>query len=437
MLRTRAPTDVRLASRNSQPPGVKPQVVALIAATAAAGAAIAAVAALQWGNENLLLLAVLAGFAVFSVRFDISLFYQSRVSVTVVPILVAATIAGLPGVLVVALAAELAAYLGRGKPYYKSVFNAGALLMSGAAYVWVLHSFPIGNDGGGWPGLIYPAVAGTLVNFLVNSVLVGLVIALASERSIFTVWKENYSSLPLHYVMLGVLVAGMASAYRMDGIATMALVFVPVVIMRFAIKLQQVHKELQDANQKLLHLAYHDALTDLPNRQLFEDRLTTALAQARRKEQMVALLFLDLDGFKLVNDALGHAVGDRLLQQVAERLRNLVRQGDSVARVGGDEFTLLSPDVATVEDALEIAKRVLESLGRSWALDSHELHITASIGVAIYPNHGEDSRTLLKNADTAMYRAKEQGRDDYQLYTAAVNANVAERVAQENLLSTT
>ena len=257
-------------ARNTTPSaGLSGQAVAFIAAVAVAGAAIAAGAAVEWQSEELLVLAVLAGFAVFTVRFDVSLFYQSRVSVTVVPILVAATIAGLPGVLVIALTAELAAYLGSGKPLYKSIFNAGALLVSGAAYLLVLQSFPFGSEGYVWPGLLYAAIAGTLTNFLVNSVLVSFVIALTSEHTVVAVWKKNYSSLPQHYLVLGVLVAAMATSYQSSGLATMAVIFAPVIVIRFGMQLQQAHKELLIAHREVtgakkgLELAYDGTVRSL------------------------------------------------------------------------------------------------------------------------------------------------------------------------------
>ncbi len=192
--------------------------------------------------------------------------------------------------------------------------------------------------------------------------------------------------------------------------------------------------ERKRAEEMIEHLAYHDALTDLPNRTLFEDRLAVTLAQARRKKQMAAVMFLDLDRFKVVNDTGGHALGDRLLQGVAERLMSLVRDGDSVARVGGDEFTMLLPEVAGSEDTVEVAERILEALRHPWVLDGHEFRITTSIGIATYPTDGEDVQSLLRNADTAMYRAKDQGRDNYKLYTPKMNARIAERLALENSL---
>ncbi len=192
--------------------------------------------------------------------------------------------------------------------------------------------------------------------------------------------------------------------------------------------------ERKRAEETIKHMAYHDSLTDLPNRTLFQDRLTVALAQARRKRRTAAVMFLDLDRFKVVNDTVGHALGDDLLQGVAERLTGLVREGDAVARVGGDEFTLLLAEVERAEDMIEIAERVLDTLRQPWVLNGHEFRITASIGIAMFPNDGEDADSLLRNADTAMYRAKDQGRDNYKLYTPAMNARIAERLALENSL---
>lgn len=188
------------------------------------------------------------------------------------------------------------------------------------------------------------------------------------------------------------------------------------------------------AEQTLQHQAYHDALTGLPNRMLLNDRLTLTLAHAHRSQQMVALLFLDLDRFKKINDTLGHNVGDRLLQAVAKRLTALVREGDTVARMEGDEFILLLPGIARAEDVARIARRILEAFKHPWMLDGQELHITASIGIALYPGDGEDAETLLKNAGIAMYRAKKQGRNNYQLYNQIMNVRTTKRLALGNSL---
>lgn len=182
------------------------------------------------------------------------------------------------------------------------------------------------------------------------------------------------------------------------------------------------------------HLAYHDALTGLPNRPLFIDRLIVALAQANRAHQKLAVFFLDLDRFKVINDSLGHTIGDTLLKAVAERVRRCVREGDTVARFGGDEFTLLIPKIENIEDAAKIALKINETLKIPFFVNERELFVTTSIGVSIFPADGSDPETLVRNADTAMYRAKEQGRDNYQLYAADMNAQALERLGLENAL---
>ncbi len=188
------------------------------------------------------------------------------------------------------------------------------------------------------------------------------------------------------------------------------------------------------AADQVEHLAYHDAMTGLPNRPLFMDRLIIALAQANRANQKLAVLFLDLDRFKNINDSLGHTVGDTLLKSAAERVRRCVREGDTVARFGGDEFTLLIPRIEKVEDAAKIANKIIETLKIPFQVGGLDLFITTSIGVAIFPPDGSDPETLVRNADTAMYRAKDQGRDNYQLYAPDMNAQAAERLGLENEL---
>jgi diguanylate cyclase (GGDEF)-like protein/PAS domain S-box-containing protein len=189
--------------------------------------------------------------------------------------------------------------------------------------------------------------------------------------------------------------------------------------------------ERKQAEETIKRLAYHDALTDLPNRALFEDRLNLALAQARRMGEMLAVMFLDLDSFKVVNDTLGHGAGDKLLQAVASDIAKLVRDGDTVARVGGDEFTLLLAGIAGPEDATDVAQRILDSLRQPRTINGTEFRTTGSIGITMFPADGDDGEALLRNADTAMYRAKERGRDNYQLYTASMNAKMMERIAVE------
>ena len=188
--------------------------------------------------------------------------------------------------------------------------------------------------------------------------------------------------------------------------------------------------ERKRAEETIRHMAYHDPLTDLPNRTLFTDRLNIGLANARRTGQMVAVLYLDLDRFKAVNDTVGHGLGDQLLQRVAERLLSLVRDGDTVARAGGDEFTLLLPHLTKMEDVVDVATRITETFRKPWRVGGQEFRVTASTGIAVYPDDGDDADLLVKNADTAMYRAKDLGRDNYKFYATEMRAEVSERVEQ-------
>jgi diguanylate cyclase (GGDEF)-like protein/PAS domain S-box-containing protein len=188
------------------------------------------------------------------------------------------------------------------------------------------------------------------------------------------------------------------------------------------------------AEEKIRYQALHDLLTGLPNRILFNDRLSLALANAHRQQGMLAVMFMDLDRFKTINDTLGHDFGDQLLQSVAKRLIDCLREGDTVARWGGDEFTLLLPQIIDAKEAAKIAQRILEALKPVFNLEGRQLHITHSIGIALYPDDGEDAETLLKNADTALYRAKEQGRNNYQLYTSIMNSKASELLLLDNSL---
>jgi diguanylate cyclase (GGDEF)-like protein len=164
-------------------------------------------------------------------------------------------------------------------------------------------------------------------------------------------------------------------------------------------------------------MASYDTLTNLPNRRLFHDRLEHALARASRSDQRVGLIFFDLDGFKDVNDTLGHDVGDQLLCEVAGRLRECVRESDSLCRLGGDEFTVIIENAMLPADAIRAAERIVQALATPFQLSGHEVKTTASIGIAMYPDDGAESTTLIKNADVAMYRAKQSGRNRFQVFS--------------------
>ncbi|WP_185961377.1 PAS domain S-box protein [Telmatospirillum sp. J64-1] len=187
--------------------------------------------------------------------------------------------------------------------------------------------------------------------------------------------------------------------------------------------------------ERIRYQANYDGLTGLPNRTLFLDRLGQAVASARRSHQRVGLMFIDLDGFKLVNDTLGHDIGDELLKEAARRLQDCVRSGDTVARLGGDEFTVIMPDLGGVQNASLVAGRIIAALEKPMILNGHEAFVSASIGLTTFPEDAQDPHALLKNADAAMYRAKEQGKANYQFFTADMNAQVKERLVIKNGLS--
>ncbi len=185
---------------------------------------------------------------------------------------------------------------------------------------------------------------------------------------------------------------------------------------------------------RIAYLAHHDPLTGLPNRALMQDRLSQSLARAHRERTMVGLLFLDLDRFKMINDSLGHHAGDRLLQQVAERVRTCVRDSDTICRQGGDEFIIVLNDMPNTRAPARVAEKILGSLAEPFDVDTHRIGTSFSIGIAVYPNDGRDPESLMKNADTAMYHAKESGRNTFRFFTEAMNANALERLQLESAL---
>jgi len=185
---------------------------------------------------------------------------------------------------------------------------------------------------------------------------------------------------------------------------------------------------------KTSHMARHDSLTDLPNRATFNDRLSQAIALAHRRGQQLAVLFLDVDRFKHINDSLGHAIGDTLLQCVAKRLLDCVRSSDTVSRHGGDEFVILLPEVKHPRDAALIADKILLALGEPYNIGRHELRLTASIGIVTYPDNGTDGDTLTKNADVAMYYAKHRGRNNHRFFKPGMHVGPLVPQSVENHL---
>jgi diguanylate cyclase (GGDEF)-like protein len=209
--------------------------------------------------------------------------------------------------------------------------------------------------------------------------------------------------------------------------------------------LQKEIAEREGSEKRLAYIAYYDGLTNLPNRNLFEDRVEQTIAANSRDNVLSALLFLDLDNFKRINDTFGHIVGDELLMGVADRLRMMTRKSDSIthnsndpmfARVGGDEFTVLLREIKKPEDAAKVAQRIIDSLTQPFVLNKHEVFITVSIGIAVCPEDGDDLFDLMKNADAAMYHAKSKGKNNYQYYRKSMNDTAADRLGKNYYFTT-
>ncbi|HZV97354.1 MAG TPA: EAL domain-containing protein [Methylophilaceae bacterium] len=200
------------------------------------------------------------------------------------------------------------------------------------------------------------------------------------------------------------------------------------------LRAQEMTETAEQAHAQMSHMAQHDYLTGLPNRALLNDRLEQAITHALRQHKKVALLYIDVDHFKHINDSLGHTVGDELLKSVAERLLSCVRHSDTISRQGGDEFILLLSEIEHSEDAAVFADKLINVLADPHILPSQQLHITLSIGISVFPDDGSDAETLIRNADTAMYHAKEHGRNNFQYFTQDMNERAVERLSMgENL----
>lgn len=228
-----------------------------------------------------------------------------------------------------------------------------------------------------------------------------------------------------------------ARTYRWRAaLASLLMVTVVALLGRLSWQLQGARTRAMEERvahaRRVEYLAYHDNLTELPNRALFSRLLTQGMQHARRYEKQLALLFLDLDHFKAINDSLGHEAGDELLQELGRRLRESVRESDIVARLGGDEFVILLPEIRVGAQVQPVADKILAAVGSPFTLAGQEFRITVSIGVALYPHDGEDEQTLMKNADTAMYYAKERGRNNFQFYSERLNSDSLERLALES-----
>ncbi len=197
---------------------------------------------------------------------------------------------------------------------------------------------------------------------------------------------------------------------------------------RIQTEFERQSRALARSNAHLWHLAHYDPLTELPNRVLFQDRLAHALLRAKRKQCHAALMNLDLDNFKDINDSMGHGMGDQLLQSVSQRLHHCIREDDSIARLGGDEFTIILEEIQYPHDAAQVARKLIDTLSVPFRLQEREVFVTTSIGIATYPNCGLDAETLFKHADMALYLAKDKGRSNFQFFSADMNARLSQRV---------
>jgi diguanylate cyclase (GGDEF)-like protein len=238
-------------------------------------------------------------------------------------------------------------------------------------------------------------------------------------------WEGSIISLPLKIgtTVLGVMNVALKRPHTFTENEIRALEFLgdqASIAIQNAKLYEQSQQEISDrirAEKAIKHLANHDALTGLPNRRLFNERINLEIAHAQRNKQKIGIMLFDLDHLKKVNDSYGHNVGDLLLQAVAQRLLGLLRKSDTVARMGGDEFLLILPEMHQPQDAIQTAERILTALSTPFHLEGYEVNLTTSIGISFFPDDGDDVNTLVKNADIAMYKAKEKGGNDYHLFT--------------------
>ncbi|TFH88763.1 EAL domain-containing protein [Billgrantia azerbaijanica] len=260
----------------------------------------------------------------------------------------------------------------------------------------------------------------------------------------YTVARELYE-FPLAIVVglseaesLAPLAALERTYLRRAALASLLLIAVMGLLGRLSWQLQKarlgVMEERAEHARRVEHLAFHDNLTGLPNRALFSQLLTRSMHQAKRYDKKLALLFLDLDRFKLINDSLGHDVGDELLQEMSRRLRSSIRESDIVARLGGDEFVILLPEITDRSEVTPVTDKILSAVASPVTLLGQEFRLSVSIGAALYPDDGEDEQTLMKSADTAMYHAKEAGKNNAQFYSGKLNSDSLERLTFESSL---
>jgi diguanylate cyclase (GGDEF)-like protein len=243
----------------------------------------------------------------------------------------------------------------------------------------------------------------------------------------------NENLTPIENQFVDALSEASRTTYRL--LQTIMLAATPGLLILGTVLSLRILQQRKRADDQVHHIAFHDDLTSLPNRLMLNQRLDEALSRHRRAGSQLAILFMDLDRFKVINDSLGHEVGDDLLREVADRLRGQSREGDTVARMGGDEFVVLIENRESLLDISACARRLVEQLSAPYLLGNKDCHVTLSIGISVFPSDGSDSQSLLKAADVAMYRAKELGRNNYQYYLPSMNVHTVERLELESDLS--
>ncbi|HEX2038922.1 MAG TPA: EAL domain-containing protein [Acidimicrobiales bacterium] len=315
---------------------------------------------------------------------------------------------GIAAASIVRAAAALVPAIRRRKPWWKASFNAAQYTLSVGASGVVLHALadlPRLDGPAFLPHDLLPICAAAAVYFLVNNMVTGIALALAQDAPVLRYLRHDL----VFQATIAAILLGMAPIAVVS--AQYSLWLVPF----FALPMVAVYSSASGGLER--HQALHDPLTNLPNRRLFRDRVHQAVLLARRTEIPVAVMILDLDRFKEVNDTLGHHIGDLLLQQVANRLQSTLREGDTIARLGGDEFAVLLPSVAGESAAVQVADKIVEALDEPFSLKGWTFDIDASIGIALFPDHGQSVDSLLQRADVAMYLAKEN-RGGWELYRA-------------------
>ncbi|MDQ1910310.1 EAL domain-containing protein [Paenibacillus sp. GD4] len=275
--------------------------------------------------------------------------------------------------------------------------------------------------------------------------LVSAVIALLLS-GVLMIGAKHGSSRGIRYIPFLVLIfvgmagaemalrlnGGMGGVSRGDWLEASARLLITVPLLYF---LFSVLRQREITEQKLHYLSQHDQLTGLPNRSMFQSMVQKAISQAKQDDSMLGVMFIDLDRFKNINDTFGHEIGDQLLMEAAERLRQGLHSTDWISRQGGDEFTVVAVELTHEEDAEKVARKIIDLLSRPFRIEGHELRIGCSIGISLYPSDGEDAVTLMKNADTAMYRVKEQGKNHYIRYKPEMNDSVIRKLVLEEWLN--